>query len=259
MDLGLKNKYALVCGSTQGIGKQTAIALAREGAAVTLIARNEEALKSTVEELTEGEHSYIVADFTKPEEVKHNVEDFISKNHGFHILLNNTGGPPSGSIVEATPEQFYKAFNMHLICSHLLTQTCIPFMKEEGFGRIINVISTSVKEPIAGLGVSNTIRNAMGNWSKTMSFELGPFGITVNNVLPGFTATSRLDEIVNIKASKESKDIEEMESQMKNYVPARRFGKPEETAAAITFLASAQASYINGVNLPVDGGRTKSL
>ncbi|WP_228850642.1 SDR family oxidoreductase [Aegicerativicinus sediminis] len=259
MNFELKNTYALVCGSTQGIGKQTAITLANEGVNVTLLARNENSLKETLKKLPEGNHNYIVADFSKPEEVELKVNEFITNNHGFHILINNTGGPPSGQIIEATAEQFYRAFNMHLICSHLLAQACLPFMKSEGFGRIINVISTSVKEPIPGLGVSNTIRNAVGNWSKTMSFELARFGITVNNVLPGFTATSRLDEIVGIKAKKESKTIESMEEEMKQYVPAKRFGKPEETAAAIAFLASRKAGYINGINLPVDGGRTKSL
>ena len=259
MELGLKGKYALVCGSTQGIGKQTAIELASEGVNVTLIARNENSLKNTLQDLPEGNHTYIVADFTKPEEVREKVDKFVANEHGFHILINNTGGPPSGAITEASPEQFYKAFDMHLICSHLLAQACIPFMKKERFGRIINVISTSVKEPIPGLGVSNTIRNAVGNWSKTLSFEIAAFGITVNNVLPGFTSTSRLEEIVHIKAEKESKSVEEMEQQMKNYSPAQRFASPEETAAAITFLASERAAYINGINLPVDGGRTKSL
>ena len=148
---------------------------------------------------------------------------------------------------------------MHVVCNQILTQACIPFMKSEGFGRIINVISTSVKEPIPGLGVSNTIRNAVANWAKTLSGELAAFSITVNNVLPGFTDTARLDQIIKIKADREEKTEEQMAEIMKSYVPAKRFAKPEETANAITFLASACAAYINGINLPVDGGRTKSL
>ena len=177
----------------------------------------------------------------------------------FHILINNTGGPRSGLISQATSEQFLSAFSMHLLVNQLLVQACLPYMQKERFGRIINVISTSVKEPIPGLGVSNTIRNAVANWAKTLSVEIGSLGITVNNVLPGFTQTVRLDEIVGIKARKEGTSETQMEEIMKNYVPMRRFAKPEETAAAIAFLASEKASYITGINLPVDGGRTKSL
>jgi 3-oxoacyl-[acyl-carrier protein] reductase len=260
MNLNLNNKNALVCGSTQGIGKATAQALAEEGVNVTLIARNEERLKAVLAELpNHRNHNYIVADFSNPELLKTKVSEFIEANHGFHILLNNTGGPRSGSIIDASLEEFESAFTQHLKCNHVLAQACIPFMKKEGFGRIINVISTSVKEPIEGLGVSNTIRNAVGNWSKTLSFEVGALGITVNNVLPGFTDTARLTEIINIKAKKEGTSIEEMSEIMKNYTPAKRFAKPEETASVITFLASECASYVNGVNVPVDGGRTKSL
>ncbi len=260
MNLNLNNKNALVCGSTAGIGKATAMALAAEGANVTLVARNEGKLKQVLSELpSHRNHNYIIADFSNPEELKNKVSSFIREHHGFHILINNTGGPRSGAILTATLEEFENTFTQHLKCNHILAQATVPFMKEQKYGRIINVISTSVKEPIEGLGVSNTIRNAVGNWSKTLSFEIGAFGITVNNVLPGFTDTERLTEIINIKAKKAGTSIEEMTEIMKNYTPAKRFAKPEETANAITFLASEAASYINGVNLPVDGGRTKSL
>ena len=260
MNLNLKNKNALVCGSSQGIGKATAIALANEGVNVTLVARNRDKLKQVLAELPNSEnHHFIVADFLNPRELQEQVIKFIEKNHGFHILINNTGGPRSGNILNASLDEFDNAFTMHLKCSHVLAQATIPFMKEVGFGRIINVISTSVKEPIPGLGVSNTIRGAVGNWSKTLSVELGGFGITVNNVLPGFTDTERLAEIIRIKANHEGTTIEEMTEIMKNYSPAKRFAKPEETAHVITFLASECASYINGINVPVDGGRTKSL
>lgn len=258
MNLNLKNKNALVCGSTQGIGKATAMALAEEGVNVTLLARNESALKSVLTELPNSggqKHSYLVADFSDPE----NVKNTIAKNNNFHILINNTGGPKSGSIYEASPEQFSDAFQMHVVVNQILVQALVPFMKSEGYGRIINIISTSVKEPIPGLGVSNTIRNAVANWSKTMAGELAEFGITMNNVLPGFTDTARLDQIITAKANKANTSEEEMTKMMKGYVPAKRFAKPEETAAAVTFLASEKASYINGINLPVDGGRTKSL
>ncbi len=260
MNLNLKNKNALVCGSTAGIGKATAIALSQEGVNVTLVARNENKLKEVLSELSsKGNHHYIVADFSNPLELKEKISGFISTHHGFHILLNNTGGPRSGDILTATLEQFENTFTQHLKCNHVLAQAVVPFMMKEGYGRIINVISTSVKEPIPGLGVSNTIRSAVGNWSKTLSIEVGAFGITVNNVLPGFTETERLNEIIKVKAQKEATSFDEMAEIMKNYAPAKRFAKPEETANAIVFLASEAASYINGINLPVDGGRTKSL
>lgn len=267
MDLQLKNKNALVCGSTAGIGKATAIALSNEGVNVTLVARNENKLKEVLSELSpNGKHNYIVADFSNPEELGQKVASFINdfplrgtKGAGFHILVNNTGGPRSGDILSATLEQFENTFTQHLKCNHVLAQSVVPFMQKEGFGRIINIISTSVKEPIPGLGVSNTIRGAVGNWSKTLSIELGGFGITVNNILPGFTETERLNEIINVKAQKEGTSFENMAEIMKSYSPSKRFAKPEETANAIVFLASEAASYINGINLPVDGGRTKSL
>jgi 3-oxoacyl-[acyl-carrier protein] reductase len=259
MELNIQNKSALVCGSTQGIGKATAILLAEEGANVTLLARNEEKLKAVLSELKNNgtqKHHYLIADFSKPEELKQVLEN---SDLEYHILINNTGGPKSGDLLSATSTELINAFQMHIICNQILVQAVVPFMKNEKFGRIINVISTSVKEPIPGLGVSNTIRNAVGNWSKTLASELAEFQITVNNVLPGFTDTARLDQIIKVKAQKSNTTEAEMEQIMKNYVPAKRFAKPEETAAAIAFLASEQASYINGINLPVDGGRTKSL
>ena len=197
--------------------------------------------------------------FQIPEIYKEKVIKFINNNHGFHILVNNTGGPRSGNILTASLEEFENAFVQHLKCNHVLAQATIPFMKDEGFGRIINIISTSVKEPIPGLGVSNTIRGAVGNWSKTLSHEVAPYSITVNNVLPGFTETERLTEIIEIKAKGADTSVEEMTEIMKNHTPAKRFAKPEETASVITFLASEAASYVNGINVPVDGGRTKSL
>ncbi|CAL2093650.1 3-oxoacyl-(acyl-carrier protein) reductase [Tenacibaculum sp. 190524A05c] len=258
MNLDLERKNALVCGSTQGIGKATAIGLAEEGVNVTLVARNEDKLKAVLKELPNNnqEHSYIVADFTKPEDLKNKIE--ASKN-SYHILINNTGGPAGGPVFNAELNEFERAFTMHLKCNHVLTQAVVPFMKEQGYGRVINVISTSVKQPLDGLGVSNTIRGAVANWSKTMANELGQFGITVNNVLPGATSTERLNEIINNKANKTGKSVDEVINTMKNAAPAKRFAKPEEVANAVVFLASERASFINGINVPVDGGRTKSL
>ena len=260
MDLKLNNKYALVCGSTAGIGKATAEAFAAEGVQVTLIARNEDKLKIVLAELpSHRNHDYIVADFSNPSELKSKVSDYISKNHGFHILVNNTGGPKGGPVFSAEVDEFENAFTQHLKCNHVLAQAIVPFMKEESFGRIVNVISTSVKQPLDGLGVSNTIRGAVANWSKTLANELGQFGVTVNNVLPGATGTDRLNEIIKNKSAKTGVSVEVASNTMKSAVPAKRFAKPEEIANAITFLASEAASYINGINLPVDGGRTKSL
>ncbi|WP_074408339.1 MULTISPECIES: SDR family oxidoreductase [Aquimarina] len=259
MNLGLTHKNALVCGSTQGIGKASAKQLAELGANVTLVARNEEKLQHVLTELTTDQgqsHTYIVADFQNPESLQQKIS---ATGRAFHILVNNTGGPAGGPVFNASLEEFERAFTQHLKCNHILAQTVVPGMKKEGYGRIINIISTSVKQPLNGLGVSNTIRGAVANWSKTLANELGAFGITVNNVLPGATATERLNEIINNKATKLGKSIEEASDTMKNEVPAKRFAKPQEIAYAVAFLASEAASYINGINLPVDGGRTKSL
>ncbi|WP_283641092.1 SDR family oxidoreductase [Mesonia mobilis] len=261
MNLNLKDKNALICGATGGIGKASALALAEEGVNVTLVARNEDKLKKVLEELDHNQgqnHGYLVADFSEPASLKEKVEE-ATKTKAYHILLNNTGGPPGGKISEAKTEEFEAAFTQHLICNHILVQALLPGMKERGYGRVINVISTSVKQPLDGLGVSNTIRGAVANWSKTMANELGEFGITVNNILPGATATGRLTDIIKNKANKTGKTEEEVTQAMQSAVPAKRFGQPEELANAVTFLASEAASYINGINVPVDGGRTKSL
>ncbi len=258
MNLQLENKNALVCGSTQGIGKATAMLLAQEGANVTLLARNEEKLKAVLSELPNNKqrHTYLVADFSNPKALKDSVQ--ASSIH-YHILINNTGGPAGGAIFDAQIDEFEKAFTQHLKCNHILTQLLVPFMKKEGYGRIINIISTSVKQPLDGLGVSNTIRGAVASWAKTMANELGAYGITVNNVLPGATNTERLHEIINNKAKKTGTSKEEVAQSMKNASPAKRFAKPEEVGYAAVFLASQQAAFINGINVPVDGGRTKSL
>ncbi len=261
MNLDLTNKNALICGSTAGIGKASAKQLAAMGATVTLVARDEEKLKETLIELpfeAGQKHNYIVADFSDPKDVKKKVGIAV-KDKIFHILVNNTGGPKGGPIFNAHPDEFTKAFAQHLVNNQTLVQAVVPGMKKADYGRIINIISTSVKQPIDGLGVSNTIRGAVASWSKTLANELGSFGITVNNVLPGFTATDRLTDIVANAAKKMNKSEEEATAFMRNLVPARRFAQPGEIANTVAFLASEAASYINGINLPVDGGRTKSL
>ena len=259
MNLDLKNKNAIVCGSTQGIGEASAIELAKLGANVTLIARNESKLSAVVNKLDKSigqHHKFICIDFSNSDKLKSAV-DLLDEN--YHILINNTGGPAAGPIVEADINAFEDAFKMHLINNQILVQKVVEGMKGECFGRIVNIISTSVKAPIPGLGVSNTIRAAVANWAKTLSIELGPYGITVNNILPGFTNTNRLKSIISNKAKKQGKSQEEIEEIMKNSVPAKRFGEANEIANAIAFLCTPAASYINGVNIPVDGGRTQSL
>ena len=259
MELSLKNRNAIVCGSTQGIGEASAIELANLGANVTLIARNKSKLLDVLNDLdtSKGQiHSFTAIDFRDSEKLKEEV-NLLKSN--YHILVNNTGGPAAGPIADADTNAFEEAFRMHLINNQILVQKVVEGMKQEGYGRIVNIISTSVKAPIAGLGVSNTIRAAVANWAKTLSVELGAYGITVNNVLPGFTYTNRLKSLITKKAEIQGKSEEEIASIMKSQVPAARFGKAEEVASAVAFLCTPAASYINGINVPVDGGRTKSL
>jgi 3-oxoacyl-[acyl-carrier protein] reductase len=261
MDISLAGKNALVCGSTQGIGKASAIELALLGASVTLVARNEAKLKLALQDLscTAGqEHNFLVADFNFPDQLKVVVRKAVMSKT-YHILVNNTGGPPAGLAIDAQMQDFNTAFSNHLLCNHLLVQAVVPGMKKSNYGRIINIISTSVKIPIRGLGVSNTIRGAVASWAKTLSVELAPFGITVNNILPGSTKTSRIDAIVKSTSEKTGKTEERVREDMIAEIPAGRMAEAAEVAAAVAFLASPAASYINGINVPVDGGRTGSL
>lgn len=264
LNLDLKNKLAFVCGSTQGIGKAIAQELADLGANVVLLARNPNTLAQTQTELAcqEGQKHYtLVADFEQPTVLQNAVVDFCRQENitEAHILVNNTGGPAGGAITQASPEAFLSAFQQHLICNQLLAQTLLPLMKQAGYGRIINIVSTSVKEPLENLGVSNTTRGAVASWAKTWANEVGQFGITVNNVLPGYTETARLTTIVHNKATQTQQTTEEIETLFAQHVPARRFAKPAEIAYAVAFLASPSASYINGVSLAVDGGRTRGI
>jgi 3-oxoacyl-[acyl-carrier protein] reductase len=262
MNLSLEGKTALVCGSTQGIGKAAALELAGLGARILLLARNEASLAETLSELPDhgASHGYLVGDFTQPEAVAQTVSDHLqTSGETIHILINNTGGPPGGPITEANPEAFLRAYHMHLLCNHLLSQAVIPGMKEAGYGRIINVISTSVKIPIKGLGVSNTTRGAVASWAKTLSNEVASFGITVNNVLPGMTATERLFSLVKSWAEQRGQTEEQVLAGMKAAIPAARIGEAKEIAAMIAFLASPAAAYVNGTSIPVDGGRTGAI
>ena len=258
----MNNRNALVCGSSKGIGASTAIELSKLGVSITLLARDKDSLKNVFNNLSTSDnqnHNVIIADFDNPVELKEKIDAYVKQNPPIHILINNSGGPKPGPIIDANIEDFIAAFNRHLICNHILVQALVPRMKEENFGRIINITSTSVKQPIEGLGISNTIRGAVANWAKTLSFELGEFGITVNNILPGYTDTQRLQEIFLNKSKKSNFDIESIVSDAHSQIPLGRFADPKETAKAICFLASEDASYINGINLPVDGGRLSTL
>ena len=262
MNIELKGKRALVCGSTQGIGKAAALKLAACGASITLAARNEDSLQLVINELEandEQAHSFICADFDSSEVLIKKVTDFINENSPIHILVNNTGGPAPGPVLDAVPEEYIEGFNRHLINNHNLAKVLIPGMKAVSYGRIINIISTSVKQPIPDLGVSNTIRGAVASWAKTLAAEVGRFGITVNNILPGFTDTARLRSLIKNIAQEKGQSIAEVTKAMKDSTPAGRFANADETASAVVFLAAPQAAYINGINLPVDGGRTQSL
>lgn len=258
MNVSLEGKYAIICGSTQGIGLAIAEEMAKLGAHCTLLARNEEALKKAVQRLDvslQQQHQYLVADFSQPATLKKVIESYATHNR-VHILVNNTGGPKPGFIIEATEEDFLRAFNQHVICNQVLAQAVVPSMKKEGYGRIINVISTTVRIPIDQLGVSNTVRGAVASWAKTMANELGRFQITVNNILPGLTSTQRLQNLIEHIAQTNGIPTETVTKEMIASIPARRFGHPSEIAAMAVFLASPAASYVNGVSIQVDGGRT---
>ncbi|MEQ8552990.1 MAG: SDR family oxidoreductase [Cyclobacteriaceae bacterium] len=257
MNLDLKSRKALVCGSSQGIGKAVALSLAEEGAEITLVARNKSKLQAVQNNLAGAGHIVFPADLSEKEGVDALIRH-LSENT-YDIVINNTGGPAPGDIDEANIDQFQKAIEMHLFASHMIMQHVLPSMKEKQYGRFINVISTSVKIPIKGLGVSNTIRGAMASWSKTLSLELGQYGITVNNILPGFIDTDRLQSLIASIAEGRGVTKDEVADEMKTTIPAGRFGDAGEIGKLAAFLASPAAAYINGVNIPVDGGRTGSM
>ena len=261
MNLSLEGKNAVICGSSQGIGYAIAEELALMGANCILLARNEENLQIAVSQLDttlRQVHTYHAIDFNEENTLRELIRSIVEKSP-VQVLVNNSGGPAAGPITEATEEQFLKAFHQHLITNHILTTAVMEGMKAEGFGRILNIISTSVKVPLKNLGVSNTIRGAVASWAKTMSNELAQYGITVNNVLPGFTRTARLDSLIDSIAKKEAVDAATVAKNMLAEVPAKRFGEAAEVAALAAFLASPAAAYVNGTSIRVDGGRTGSI
>lgn len=256
--MSLANRHALVCGSTQGIGRACALEFARLGANVTLVGRNEDGLAKVLAELPAGgtqKHGTLQLDFADWAGVEAGADAFVAEHGPVHVLLHNTGGPAAGALFDAAPTDLAAAFAQHVLTAQALARAVATGMRDERFGRIISIVSTSVVTPIANLGVSNVIRAAMGNWMRTLAGELGPFGITVNNILPGFTKTARLDALFAGRAQREGSTVEEYEATVKKAIPLRRLATAEEIAAVAGFLASPAASYITGVNLPVDGGR----
>ncbi|MFZ1422228.1 MAG: SDR family oxidoreductase [Saprospiraceae bacterium] len=261
LKIQLDNKHALVCGASKGIGKATAFALASAGASVTLLARNAVLLEELISQLPKSQnqsHRALIADMNDPLDLNKKIHGLALSNP-VQILVNNTGGPPGGPILSADQNQFELAFRQHLICNHILVSNLVQGMKDSSYGRIINIISTSVKQPLDNLGVSNTIRGAVANWAKTLANELASFQITVNNILPGATQTERLEAIIERESVQLKLSPEAVSAKMISAIPMKRFAKPEEIANAVAFLASPLAGYITGINLPVDGGRTRCL
>lgn len=261
MDLDLTGRHALVCGASEGIGRASAHELALLGAHVTVLARRADALRQVVEALpcaAGQQHGVLTADVSDTDALRATIASLVDARP-VQILVNNTAGPPGGQIREATADDFLDAFRRHLLANHTLVQTVLPGMRAARWGRIVNIVSTSVREPIANLGVSNTTRGAVASWAKTLSREVAADGITVNNVLPGYTRTARLEQIVGERVRSTGKTEAEVLAAMTQSVPAGRTAEPGEVAAAVAFFCSPAAAYINGVSLAVDGGRMQSL
>ena len=261
MHLDLSGKHALVCGGSEGIGRAAAIELARLGADVTLLARREDALRDAVAALPANgsqRHGLLVADVSQAQALGDAVAA-LAATRPVHILVNNTGGPPGGAAHAASVDAYLDAFNKHLVANHTLLQAVLPGMRGARWGRIVNVISTSVYEPIPNLGVSNTIRGAVASWAKTLSRELGADGITVNNVLPGYTRTQRLDQILADRSAATGKPQDEIANAMLASVPVGRFAQAAEIGGVIAFLCTDAAAYVNGQSIAVDGGRMQSI
>jgi 3-oxoacyl-[acyl-carrier protein] reductase len=258
----LLGKNALVLGASQGLGLGVARALSEAGATVIIASRNHSKLEKAITTLSieKGQqHKWVVIDTLQLADSKNTIEALVNSVEGIDILINNTGGPAPKSMLDTTIEDLENGFISHLLHTHQTSLLLLPHMRKNGFGRIVNILSTSIKEPIDQLGVSNTVRVAVANWAKTLSREVAIDGVTINNVLPGFTDTERVGVIFENRAKEKGVSVSEVKAQLESTIPAGRMGMVEEFAAAVLFLCTPAASYINGVNLPVDGGTIRSL
>ncbi|GGD97938.1 SDR family oxidoreductase [Paenibacillus nasutitermitis] len=261
MDLGLNGKVALVAASSKGLGKACAMELAREGAYVMITGRKEAELQKAKQEMDQlaGKVEYLVCDITKSGDISYAVETTVKRFGKIDILINNAGGPPPGSVETLTDEQWYKSFELNLLSYIRFIREVLPYMKEQKSGRIINLASSSVKQPIPGLLLSNTFRTGIVGLAKTLSQELAPYNILVNTVSPGRIATDRIKELDGNRAEKTGKTIEQVAEEAHKGIPLGRDGDVEEFGRTVTFLASSASSYTTGVSLLIDGGMVKGI
>jgi len=262
MDLKIKDKIALVCASSKGLGKSAALELAKEGCKISMCSRDENELNKSADEIRSKVNCQIstfVTDLNDNESIKRLVENTVKTLGPIDILVNNAGGPPPGSFDSLNNKAWEESLNLTLMSAISVTRLVLPHMKENGWGRIINIQSRSVKSPIPGLFLSNSIRLAAIGWAKSLSDEIAKFGITVNTVCPGETRTQRLIDIFKNQALNSNKSIEEIEEQLNNSIPAKRIGEPEELAALIAFLASERSGFTTGTVIQVDGGAARSF
>jgi len=256
----LSGKRALVCGASRGIGRATALALAARGASVALLARDAEGLGRVAEAIAArgGSAEVVPADLDDRDGLAATLSTRLAAGGPVHIWVNNTGGPPSGPLLNAPEAAFQAAFGRHVLAPQRILSALLPGMRAAGYGRIVNILSTSVREPIDNLGVSNLVRAAVAAWAKTLSRELPP-GVTINNILPGYTDTERLGELATAAAARGNRTADAVRADWQAQVPEGRLGHPDELAAVVAFLCSPAASYVRGVSLPVDGGRLRSM
>lgn len=260
MNINLANKKTLVGGSTRGLGKAIALQMAACGATVTLMARNEEKLKETIILLPtplNQIHNYLVTDFANFEGFKSDINKYF-ENNSIDILVNNTNGPSAGTVFEKSDLDYFAAFQLLFQTTCYVTTQALVSMRKQHFGRIINVCSITVKEPLPHLVLSNTMRSAVVSWAKTLSTEVAVNNITVNNILTGYFDTERLNEIIHHQANINNISTESQKKNMEANIPFKRLGKPEEYGHLVAFLASDYASYITGTSIPIDGGLLKS-
>lgn len=253
----LNGKNALVCGASKGIGRATSLMLARAGANVVVCARSSDKLDDLLEEMYGSGHSKLILDLEDTSALEIKINRLI-KNQNIHILVNNAGGPPGGPLLSNSINDFDAPFKRHLHAAHTITKILAPIMESEGYGRIVNIISTSVREPIDNIGLSNTLRGAMGSWAKSLSRELSPC-ITINNILPGFTDTDRLGSLAKSISDRTGNSIESVQDKWMDSVPIQRLIDPLETGAAVTWLCLPSSGSIRGISLAVDGGRMRSI